>query len=77
LRGLETKRYEAAMLGYERGLGPSLYAQVRAVIDANGIPAGAIAPVGKPADPAAGPPAGAKSRGDPKAKRATEPGTPR
>jgi hypothetical protein len=77
LRGLETKRYEAAMLGYERGLGPSLYAQVRAVIDANGIPANVTAPVGKPADPAAGAPAGSKSRGDPKSQRAGQPGAPR
>jgi hypothetical protein len=34
LRGLEDQRYAAAQKGYERDLGPALYAQVRAVVDA-------------------------------------------
>lgn len=45
LRELEQSRYEAALQGYARGLGPDLYPQVRAVIDGNGgpAPAGAVA----------------------------------
>jgi len=33
---LERSRYESALQGYERGLGPVLYPQVRAVIDSRG-----------------------------------------
>ncbi len=39
LRELESSRYEAALQGYARGLGPSIYTQVRAVIDAGAGPA--------------------------------------
>ncbi len=51
LRDLEMARFTAAQRGYERDLGPSIYAQVRALLDANG---------GAPPAPAANVPAGAK-----------------
>ncbi len=63
LAAIELAKYDAAMSGYERGLGASLYAQVRAVIDTRGgTPSSAVAPtvaptvapIAAPTDPAPG-----------------------
>jgi len=51
LRDIEMGRFKGAQLGYERDLGPAIYAQVRALLDANG----GAKPV--PAPPANVPPA--------------------
>jgi hypothetical protein len=50
LRAKEQARYDAAMRGYERDLGPALFAKVRAALDLNaGKPPAAPAPAAAPA----------------------------
>ena len=50
LRAKEQARYDAAMRGYERDLGPALFAKVRSALDLNaGKPPAAPAPAAAPA----------------------------
>jgi len=63
LSELEMARFTGAQRGYERDLGPAIYAQVRALLEANGgaPPTGAAAnvpPAGKVPPPGKVPPAG-------------------
>ncbi len=71
LRELEQSRYEAALQGYARGLGPDLYPQVRAVIDGNGgqAPASAVAAPDAGSTPAEAPAQGGAARGARKRNR--------
>jgi len=67
LRELEQSRYEASLLGYARGMGASIFEQVRAVIDAGAGAWPYASPAGSnaaPADPSGrGPSSEAPSRG--------------